>query len=683
MTEQAESPEAAAPPLYPLWLRAWHGLHALCFVLLAASGLSLHYSESYDAALPFGLAVRVHDATGIAMTVLYVWFVVRNATSGNLRHYSLPRPALRSIGRQLVWYVSGMFQGAPRPFPRSRDAKLNPAQASTYLLVMYAITPACVLSGVALLFPQLAPERVAGVGGVWPMALLHLASGWLLSLFLLLHLYMVTTGPRLWTYLVEIARGEDAAEMPTGTADASSGDSPPEESVMRNETSRRGRERGGSAPWLALLLGAALVAPSGARADDGEAAAAPAPPPRPRALADREGFVLTSSAGGVPLGLWVSGQARARGEAVGPRDLSGGDPAMFVDHRMRLRTGMAAGDHLAVRFDIQDVRRWGEEVPLPGKPGDPTAFAFSGPGIDFHQGYVDLAAGEALLRVGRQEISLDDQRLLGALDWLMQGRTFDGGRLNLGPKDHKLSTFAFIVRDADTTTDPDNPIPDQAITGAHYKWVAGPWLQVAPLLLLDGKGGPGGLLRWTTGARVNGSAAGFGYDAAAYYQGANVEAGITVAALLAAKASYAADVLLHPSVKLFGDLLSGDTDPTSTGGLSPFDTLYATNHKFYGFQDLFLNVPLHTGGRGLVDTGAGLGFSEGWLFGGLDLHLFAAADFADDPLYGVEPDLTLGFKPLAGVKVQGGASTFVPLGGGLGRGNQVTPWVYLMLVTQV
>jgi thiosulfate reductase cytochrome b subunit len=209
-------------PLYPLWLRAWHGLHALCFVLLGASGLSLHYSDSDYAVLPFELAVRVHDASGVAMAVLYVLFVVRNVTSGNLRHYSLPRPVLRSIARQLGWYMGGMFRGDARPFPRSHASKLNPAQASTYLLVMYAITPACVLSGVALLFPQLAPQRVAGVGGVWPMALLHLASGWLLSLFLLLHLYMVTTGPTLWTYVLDITRGEDPSKIPNGTADASS-----------------------------------------------------------------------------------------------------------------------------------------------------------------------------------------------------------------------------------------------------------------------------------------------------------------------------------------------------------------------------------------------------------------------------------------------------------------------------
>ncbi|MFQ6047460.1 MAG: hypothetical protein ACE5PT_14070, partial [Gemmatimonadales bacterium] len=33
-----------------------------------------------------------------------------------------------------------------------------------------------------------------------------------------------------------------------------------------------------------------------------------------------------------------------------------------------------------------------------------------------------------------------------------------------------------------------------------------------------------------------------------------------------------------------------------------FSTLYATNHKFYGFADFFLNIPVHTGGGGLQDV---------------------------------------------------------------------------------
>ena len=205
--------------LYPLWLRAWHGLHALCFLVLGATGLSLHYNGEWFAVLRFDIAIRLHDSSGIALIALYVLFVVANAKS-NMRHYSLPRPIVGSLLRQLRWYLKGMFNGDPRPFPRARTKKLNPLQSATYLVVMYALTPASVMSGIALMVPQFAPERVAGAGGVWPMALLHLATGWGLSLFLLLHIYMVTTGPRPHSYLVEIVRGLPASDLDDGTLDA-------------------------------------------------------------------------------------------------------------------------------------------------------------------------------------------------------------------------------------------------------------------------------------------------------------------------------------------------------------------------------------------------------------------------------------------------------------------------------
>lgn len=51
---------------------------------------------------------------------------------------------------------------------------------------------------------------------------------------------------------------------------------------------------------------------------------------------------------------------------------------------------------------------------------------------------------------------------------------------------------------------------------------------------------------------------------------------------------------------LWYDHLSGDDDP-SDGTVRVFDTLFATNHKFYGLADYFLNIPVQTVGRGLQD----------------------------------------------------------------------------------
>ncbi len=71
----------------PLWLRAWHGLQALLFLGLIATGLNMHYAGSEWAVIPFSVSVRAHNACGIAMAVLWMVFVVWSTVSGRVRHY--------------------------------------------------------------------------------------------------------------------------------------------------------------------------------------------------------------------------------------------------------------------------------------------------------------------------------------------------------------------------------------------------------------------------------------------------------------------------------------------------------------------------------------------------------------------------------------------------------------------
>jgi len=57
---------------------------------------------------------------------------------------------------------------------------------------------------------------------------------------------------------------------------------------------------------------------------------------------------------------------------------------------------------------------------------------------------------------------------------------------------------------------------------------------------------------------------------------------------------------MSPVLSAGVDYLSGDDGEDETK-YKVFNTLYATNHKFYGFMDYFLNLPVHTYGKGLMD----------------------------------------------------------------------------------
>ena len=106
------------------------------------------------------------------------------------------------------------------------------------------------------------------------------------------------------------------------------------------------------------------------------------------------------------------------------------------------------------------------------------------------------------------------------------------------------------------------------------------------------------------------------------------------------------------------DYLSGDDD-AADGKVKVFDTLYATNHKFYGYADLFLNIPAHTGGGELQDLAVKLSHTPtDGLTLAADGHAFflARKGSQGSRRLAEEIDLTLTYAYSANVKVTAGVS---------------------------
>lgn len=181
--------------LYPLWLRIWHWANAFLFLVLILTGISLHYSDTGSLFIPFSVAVLIHNICGVLLTLLYLLYVILNLTSGNYKYY-LPKlkSLISDIKKQAKFYMFGIFDKEHHPFPVDENNKFNPMQKLAYISVMYFLTPLIIISGWLLMFPELAPDEVFGMGGVWPMALLHIVIGYFLSLFMFVHIYLGTTG---------------------------------------------------------------------------------------------------------------------------------------------------------------------------------------------------------------------------------------------------------------------------------------------------------------------------------------------------------------------------------------------------------------------------------------------------------------------------------------------------------
>lgn len=199
----------AAEETNPLWLRVWHGLQALLFLGLVASGLCMHYASADWAFIPFSTSVRIHNASGVATAVMWLVFVVYNRATGHARHYRPPDVhVLHSLHVQLRYYAYGMFRGEPAPL--SPGLRNNHVQQLSYIGVMYVLMPLSIASGLLLLFPILAPEHALGRPGLWPMAMLHLSVGYGLTLFVLVHAYLATTGETVFSLYRDMITGRRA-----------------------------------------------------------------------------------------------------------------------------------------------------------------------------------------------------------------------------------------------------------------------------------------------------------------------------------------------------------------------------------------------------------------------------------------------------------------------------------------
>ncbi|HBQ58502.1 MAG TPA: hypothetical protein DD671_02460, partial [Balneolaceae bacterium] len=81
------------------------------------------------------------------------------------------------------------------------------------------------------------------------------------------------------------------------------------------------------------------------------------------------------------------------------------------------------------------------------------------------------------------------------------------------------------------------------------------------------------------------------------------------------------------------DYLSGGEAGGSNPSGNTFNTLYATNHKFYGHMDYFLNIPAETQNGGLQDMYMSVNYTASEIVSlNVVYHHFSLANEIEDPL---------------------------------------------------
>lgn len=196
--------------LYPVWVRSWHTINAVLFLILIATGIAMQYAnpDNEIVLISFGKAVKWHNVAAIILTFNYGFYILGNIFTGNGKYYIKWRKNLWSnLWKQFVYYSVGMFRKDPHPFPVTEKQKFNPLQKFAYVIVMYFCMPLLIFSGLGLLFPEIIDYNVFNLSGIIFYDLLHIIVGFILSVFLVVHIYTCTLGDRPGTLFKSMITG--------------------------------------------------------------------------------------------------------------------------------------------------------------------------------------------------------------------------------------------------------------------------------------------------------------------------------------------------------------------------------------------------------------------------------------------------------------------------------------------
>lgn len=184
----------------PLWVRLWHWAVAALFVILVLTGVVLTYSRSGFALMNYGLADTLHQVTGIIFSILCGVFLVVALAGGYWRGY---QRRWQGLGARMRLHATNVVEGgsATSDADETSRARLEASrgllflvQQFLYILSVVILSPLLAITGVFLLYPELAPQKVVGLSGLWTFALAHYWAGLAGALFLLFHIYIATIG---------------------------------------------------------------------------------------------------------------------------------------------------------------------------------------------------------------------------------------------------------------------------------------------------------------------------------------------------------------------------------------------------------------------------------------------------------------------------------------------------------
>ena len=193
--------------VFRVFERIWHWSQAASIFLLVFTGLAIHGTHSL---ISFGTAVTLHTGVALALLLLWVFATFWLFTTGQWRHYIPTEKNLLKVAR---FYAFDIFKGKEHPYHKTYRRKHNPLQAITYLLVKIVIFPAIWISGIAYLLISIGQGDFLSFIGIEFIALVHSIAAIAIIVFIIAHIYLLTTGHSFKEHVMPMITGYDEVEL--------------------------------------------------------------------------------------------------------------------------------------------------------------------------------------------------------------------------------------------------------------------------------------------------------------------------------------------------------------------------------------------------------------------------------------------------------------------------------------
>ena len=187
--------------------RLWHWSQMALIFTLLFSGAAIY---GVNPLMTFADAVTLHTWAAIILIALWLFATFWLFTTGQWRHYM---PTTENFVQVARFYAFGIFKGEHHPYRKTYRRKHNPLQAVTYLLVKTVIFPAVWLSGIPYLLISFGIGGFLNDFGLGNIALVHTAAAIAITVFIIAHVYLLTTGHSFVEHVKPMITGYDDVEL--------------------------------------------------------------------------------------------------------------------------------------------------------------------------------------------------------------------------------------------------------------------------------------------------------------------------------------------------------------------------------------------------------------------------------------------------------------------------------------